>query len=113
MVKMIGVFIFIYKIKIIIEYIRKIKNSKSMSGIVRMLKNDKKIFNFVVNRTKYLDIDVSINERLFNIKNDIFQKTQCPICSSDVLEWNFKYKRYKNTCNNKKCKNTFFVIIFK
>lgn len=90
--------------------IEKIKNSKSMSGIVRMLKNDKKLFNFVVNRTKYLDIDASINERLFNIKNDIFQKTQCPICSSNILEWNFKYKKYKNTCNNKKCKNMYTFL---
>ena len=46
------------------ELIEKIKNSKSMSGIIRMINGDDKLNDIVIDRTKYLN-DVSIHERLF------------------------------------------------
>lgn len=92
------------------EFLEKIKNSKNMSGIIRMINNDKKLNEIVIDRTKYLDIDVSIHERLFNIKNDIFDKVICTICNKSFLEWNSKYSRYKKTCSNRLCKNDFLMI---
>jgi hypothetical protein len=74
--------------------IEKIRNSKNMSGIIRMINNDKSLLNVVIDRTNYLNIDVPIHERLFNIRNDFFRKSLCPICQINCLEWNFKYKKY-------------------
>ena len=62
-----------------------------MSGIIRTINNDEKLNEIVLNRTRYLT-DVSIHERLFNIKNNFFDKPICSICNVDFLEWNFKYK---------------------
>ena len=91
------------------EIIEKIRNSKNMSGIIRTINNDEKLNEIVLNRTRYLT-DVSIHERLFNIKNNFFDKPICSICNVDFLEWNFKYKKYKNTCTHKECKTKFLII---
>jgi len=91
------------------ELIEKIKNSKSMSGIIRMINGDDKLNDIVIDRTKYLN-DASIHERLFNIKNDFFDNTVCSICNVSFLEWNVKYNKYKNTCSHKECKTKFLMI---
>lgn len=91
------------------EIIEKIKNSKSMSGIIRMINGDDKLINIIIDRTKYLN-DVSIHERLFNIKNDLIKESICPICNINSLKWNSKYKRYKNTCSDRDCKIKYLMI---
>jgi len=90
------------------EIIEKIKNSKNMSGIIRMINNNNKLKGVVIDKTKHLD-DVTIHERLFNIKNCIIETTVCPICKVNLLEWDSKYKRYKNTCSDRLCKNNFLI----
>jgi len=92
------------------EIIEKIKNSKNMSGIIRMINNNEKLNDIILDRTSYLSLDVSIHERLFNIQNDFFDKPICSICNINFLEWNIKYKKYKNTCFHKECKTKFLMI---
>ena len=92
------------------NFLEKIKNSKSMSGIIRMINNDKKLNDIIINRTRYLNGEVSIHERLFNIKNELYEICICTICKINSLKWNFKYKKYKNTCSNRDCKTKYMMI---
>lgn len=89
------------------EIVEKIKFSKNMSGIVRILNNDNNLINDINLMTNFL-INSTINERLYCIKNDINNLLMCPICNNEKLEWNQKYKKYKNTCGNKLCKSSYF-----
>lgn len=91
------------------KIIEKIKKSKSMSGVVRMVNKDENILNFIVDYTRHLN-DVSINERIFNIKYNILEIPICPICNINKLKWDHKYKYYKKTCVNKVCKSVYFMI---
>lgn len=50
--------------------LEKIKNCKNLAGIIRLLKNSI-LLNEVYIETSFLDDDVSIYERLFNIKNNL------------------------------------------
>jgi len=90
--------------------IEKIKSCKSLSGIIKMINNNNELLNDVINMTKYLNYDVTIHERLFNIKQDIQKISICPICNKYNLMWDHKYKRYKNTCSSKNCKCEFLRI---
>ena len=91
-------------------FLEKIKKSKNMSGIIRMINNDKKLNEIIINRTNYLNDDVSVHERLFNIKNEFFEICICPICQINSLKWNIKYKKYKNTCSFRECKLEYMMI---
>ena len=90
--------------------IERIKVNKNMSGIFRMLNNNKYLLSIIVDRTNYLNDDVSIHERVFNIKNDLFKESVCTICNNYTLAWNSKYKKYKNTCTCTECKNMYLMI---
>lgn len=87
----------------------RIKTSKSMAGIIKMINNDQNLLKYIINKTNHL-IDVSIHERIFNIKNDIFKIEKCHICNENKLEWNNKLKFYKHTCSNHSCKKIYLKI---
>ena len=73
--------------------IEKIKNTKNMGSLIRMLKTDDISTKVILDRTSYLNDNVTINERIFNIKNDFFKTQYCSICNINELEWNYKYKK--------------------
>lgn len=89
--------------------LEKIKNCKNLAGIIRLLKNSI-LLNEVYIETSFLDDDVSIYERLFNIKNNLKCVSICPICHENKLTWNSKYKKYNKFCANKKCKYSYMDI---
>lgn len=87
------------------DFLNKIKDSKNMSGIIRMIKNNDNYKKIIINETYNL-YDCNIYERLFNIKNNIKERRKCPICKENKLEWNNKYKK----CIDKNCKKQFRII---
>jgi transcription elongation factor Elf1 len=87
-----------------------IKNSKNLSGVMKMINNNPNLLNRINDLTNYLDDTVSIYERLFNIKYNLDHILICPICKHNKLEWNMKYKKYKKTCNCKSCKLEYLML---
>jgi hypothetical protein len=79
----------------------KIKETESLSGIVRSINMYDDILNIIIERTNYLQKDVKICERLYHIKNEIFEVKQCPICG-EILKLN-KKNFYNKTCSKKEC----------
>lgn len=88
----------------------KIRNCKNLSGVIRILNNNKTLLIEIINETNFLDKNVSLYERLFNIKNNIKIISICPICKKNKLEWDSKYKKYKKSCSDKKCKYSYMDI---
>jgi len=91
------------------ELIKKIKDSDNMSGVMRIINNNKFLIDNIIDMTNHLDKETNIYERLYNIKNDLYQHIICPICNNNNLEWDNKYKRYKKWCSNKECKNKYII----
>jgi hypothetical protein len=87
--------------------IEKIKKAKNLGSIVRSIKLNDEYYDMIYNMTSFLDPNVNLKERLYNIKFDIKQVIICPICNCEKLEWNNKFSLYKNTCNNKNCKSEY------
>jgi hypothetical protein len=89
------------------DVISMIRKTKNLGPTVRMINKEKCYYDIIKGQTNFLDKNVSLKERLFNIKNYKTDVDICPICKIDELEWNLKYSKYKNTCSNKLCKNTY------
>lgn len=89
------------------DIILMIHRSKNLGSIVKMINKEKYYYNIIEEQTNFLDENVTLKERLFNIKNKKTNVDICPVCKINKLEWNSKYSRYKNACSNKLCKNTY------
>jgi len=84
------------------------KKSKSLSGCVRLIKNNSELLEILIDRTKYLENNSKIIIRLYHIKNDLYKIPLCPICGKEI-SWNEKYSRYNNTCS-RKCNHKFIIL---
>ena len=71
-----------------------------MSNIIRLKYSD--IYNFILNETYYLDRKSIFSERIYNIVNDLYEKTTCKICNNKVKFHNFN-DGYLTYCSNE-CK---------
>lgn len=80
-----------------------IKNSKSVSAIIKSIKNNKDLYNMLIKRTSYLNENCTIAERCYHIKHDIFNLVLCPICNKTPLLFTGKH-RYNKICTNKQCR---------
>lgn len=89
--------------------IDKIHNNKTVASIVVAINKNKELYDFIVNYTNFLKDDVTINERLYCIKNNIttINQTNCTVCNSNKRIFDNKHNRYRNWCINNECKKTF------
>jgi len=81
--------------------LEKIKKSKSLSSIIKSINKNKDFEIFVEEKTSFL-VNVNMKQRLFHIKNDLYEKQYCKYCNNE-LKWDNKYSKYKNTCGEKDC----------
>lgn len=65
-------------------------------------KNYTDILNQIYSRTKYLDNDSTLLERMYHIENDLFEKVHCVHCNI-VIPFIRQYNSYKKTCTSKNC----------
>jgi len=77
-----------------------IKNAKSTGTINRSIKKNISFFNMIKEKTKFLTENVSLTERIFNIKNDFNDEQKC-FCG-EKLSWN-KKRYYNKTCGDPNC----------
>ena len=61
------------------ELLIKIKNTKSISGIIRLIKHNSELLKFVNDRTDYLNDESNLFERIYNIKHEIFSIEETPL----------------------------------
>jgi len=80
--------------------IERIKNSKSTGSLNRSVINNNKLLKIILNETIFLDENVSLTERILNIKNGFKEIQKCD-CGRK-LSWN-KKRYYNKTCGNDKC----------
>lgn len=85
--------------------IDRIKNSKSLSSIIKSINNNEELKKFIINKTHFL-LESNLKQRLYHIKNDLYKKETCKYCDNDLI-WDNKYSKYKNTCGDKKCKSLY------
>jgi len=55
-----------------------------------------KIYNYILNNTKFLSEDASFSERKYCIKNNITERPKCIICGKEITYTTL----YNNTCSN-------------
>lgn len=79
-----------------------IKNSKSLSPLVRMIKNHDDLYQELIEMTMYLDSKSLIITRLYHIKNNLIEVPKCPICLKN-RKWSTKYSNYCKTCGERFC----------
>lgn len=73
------------------------------SAISRFVKNDKELFNFILNETSFLKNDVTLLQRLYHIKNNILENIKCPYCNTNDLCWIIR--EYIKTCGSDECRS--------
>jgi hypothetical protein len=60
--------------------------------------NNKEINELIMSETNFLDIKISISERIHYIKNNLYKQKCCRYCDNDI-------SILSTICNNKKCKS--------
>lgn len=85
----------------------KYKNSIGLNSVKLKKKwfvnnNFEKEYNLIINKTSFLNDDVSLSERIYCILNNIKELDTCPYCGNKVKYANFGIG-YRRHCGNREC----------
>lgn len=82
----------------IVQYIKS-KLSNNNGTLIKIIKTNENLLNALIEKTSFLDVTSTIIQRVYHIKNDIYDIIKCKECGNPVK---FKNTKYLVFCD-KKC----------
>lgn len=80
-------------------------NGARTSNSSKYFNKHKKIFNLIFNKTKFLDKECSMSERIYCILNDITSRVMCKECNVKPVKYVDYNNGYKQYCSNECSRN--------